>query len=148
MEGVMNRAIKALKYAVTVGLFFAGASLFAQASPVGSWKTIDDETGKPKSIVNIWEQGGVLYATIADLINPDEPDPKCTKCTGDYKDKPIKGMTIMWGMKKDGDSWSGGQILDPKKGQTYSCKLWLEGSNLKLRGYLGPFYRTQTWYRN
>jgi len=142
----MNRIMKIVLRGVAVGLFFAGSGLFAQ-SAVGLWKTIDDETGQPKSYVSIWEQNGMLYGTITQLINPDEPDPKCTKCTGDYKDKPVKGMTIMWNMKKDGDAWSGGQILDPKKGETYRCKIWIEGGNLQLRGYLGPFYRTQTWYR-
>ncbi|MCE9599748.1 MAG: DUF2147 domain-containing protein [Spirochaetia bacterium] len=143
----MNRIMKYAGHSMAVAVLVLSSNLFAQATPVGSWKTIDDETGQPKSYVNIWEQNGVIYGTISQLINPSEPDPKCTKCAGDYYNKPVKGMTIMWGLKKDGDSWSGGQILDPNNGKVYTCKIWLEGGNLKLRGYIGPFYRTQTWYR-
>lgn len=121
--------------------------LYAQATPVGVWKTIDDETGKAKSHVKIYESNGKLFGQIIELIDPSEPDPKCTKCTGAYKDKPVKGMVIMWNLSQDGKEYSGGQILDPNNGKTYTCKLWIENGNLRLRGYIGPFYRTQTWYR-
>lgn len=135
--------IKAILCAAVFCLFLAGAAL--AASPVGKWKTIDDETGKPKSVVQIWEENGRLYGRILELINPSTPNPICDKCEGKRKDQPIEGMTILWDMHKDGETWKDGKILDPKKGKIYDCKLWLEGDKLKVRGYVGIFFRTQTW---
>ena len=131
-------------------LIAACALLFAlQASAadiVGKWRTIDDETGQPKSVVEIYQKGGKYYGRVVDLLmKPD--DTVCEKCTGPLKGKRIVGMDVITGMVKNGDVYEGGQILDPAKGKTYDCKLWLEGDTLKVRGYLGFFYRTQTWYR-
>ena len=117
----------------------------AADSPVGLWKTIDDETGQAKSIVKIYERDGKLYGKIKRLLK--NPDATCDACEGDDKGAPIKGMIIMWGLKKDGDEWSGGKIFDPKKGKTYRCKIWLDGDKLKVRGFLGPFFRTQKWFK-
>lgn len=118
------------------------------ATPVGTWKTIDDETKKAKSYVKITESNGVLYGKIVKLINPSEPDPKCTACKGKKKGQSITGMTIIWGAKKNGDKYTGGKILSPSKGKIYKLKMWNEGEKkLKIRGYIGFFYRTQTWYR-
>lgn len=119
----------------------------AAASPVGLWRTIDDDTGKAKSIVRIYQDNGKLYGKVVKLLNrpPDDQNPTCTKCEGSRKGEPIKGMVIMWNMKKDGDVWDDGTILDPAKGETYDCKIWLDDNKLKVRGYWGIFYRTQTW---
>ncbi len=117
---------------------------------MGLWQNIDDETGKPKAHIQIYEVNGVLYGKIVKLINPDEPNPKCTKCPGEFKDKPVEGLQIMWGLKKDGNEYTGGKILDPKKGNIYSCKIELiEPNKLKVRGFLGVSLlgRTQYWYR-
>ena len=122
-------------------------------SPVGIWTTIDDSTGKPKSLVRIAEKGGALTGTIIKLINPKDgnPNPMCDKCSGALKDKPIVGMTIMRGLTQDDDEWSGGTILDPETGNTY--KVYLEvlegGKKLKVRGYIGISLlgRTQYWIR-
>lgn len=127
--------------------FFTVTSGLMAASPVGTWKTIDDETGQAKSFVQIYEYQGKYYGKVIKLINPSEPDPKCTKCPGAAKDKPIVGLNIMWGLTEDGNEYSGGQIMDPKNGKVYTAKIWVEGNTLKVRGYIGPFYRTQTWYR-
>lgn len=117
------------------------------ADIVGKWRTIDDETGQPKSIVEIYQQGGKYYGRVVDLLmKPD--DTVCEKCKGALKGKPIVGMNVITGMVKNGDVYEGGEIMDPNKGKTYDCKLWLEGNDkLMVRGYLGFFYRTQTWYR-
>ncbi len=135
------------------------ASLFvlsanAQNTPVGLWKTIDDETGKPKSIVEITEKDGIFYGKINKLFREptEDQNPKCDKCSGDKKDQLIMGMQILTGLKKDSDSnASGGEILDPKNGKTYSCKTELteDGKKLKLRGFIGISLlgRTQTWER-
>lgn len=126
----------------------------AAASVVGTWKTIDDETGKAKSHVKIYKaKNGKYYGKILKLVNrgPEEDkDPSCTACpSGDYrKGKKIIGMKIVSGMTLSGSTLSGGTILDPKKGKIYKCKMWTEGkSKLKVRGYVGPIYRTQTWHR-
>ena len=117
---------------------------------VGKWKTIDDETNKERSIVEIWKDGnGTYYGKVNQIFfnATEDKNPKCTKC--DPKDprynKPTIGMIIIRGMKKDGDEYSGGYILDPKKGTEYKCKMWIEDGKLMVRGYLGWFYRTQTW---
>jgi len=128
--------------------FFAisSSALFAANSPVGTWKTIDDETKKVKSIVEIYEKNGVVFGKIVKLIGESQ-DTKCDKCKGSKFNKPIVGMVFVWGMKKDGDKYEDGKILDPKNGKTYTCKMWIEDGNLKVRGYIGFFYRTQTWYK-
>jgi uncharacterized protein (DUF2147 family) len=124
-----------------------------EASPVGRWETIDDETGERKSIVAIWEQNGRFFGKIESLFRqPDEdPDPVCDKCDGERKDQRIIGMTILWDLRKDGNEYSGGHILDPNNGRTYRCRIALEdgGAKLKVRGFIGfsLLGRTQYWYR-
>ena len=117
----------------------------ADDSPIGVWKTIDDETGEAKSLVKIYERDGKLYGKIIKLFK--NPDATCDACEGEDYGAPIKGMVIMWSLEQDDDEWSGGKIFDPKKGKTYNCKIWLEDGELKVRGYAGPFFRTQTWHR-
>ena len=123
------------------------------ASPIGLWKTIDDETGEVKSLVRISEEGGSLVGTIDKLFTKPgkDPNPVCDKCDGDKKDKPILGLTILWGLTNHGDEWSGGFILDPNNGKTYKCKVRVEnpGGTLIVRGYIGfsLLGRSQTWIR-
>lgn len=129
------------------------STLLAQADVVGTWKTIDDETGEPKSLVSIFRDGDQVKGKIIELLNPKEPDPKCDKCPGDKKDQPIVGLEILWGLKgaQDAKEWSGGQILDPNNGKTYKCRLRLleDGSKLEVRGFIGfsLIGRSQTWVR-
>lgn len=113
----------------------------------GKWKTIDDETGKAKSIVEITESNGKYYGTIIQLFrgSDEDQDPVCKVCPGDRKNKKIIGMQIVRDMKKAGSEYKGGTIMDPKTGKVYECKMWKEGNNLKVRGYLYFLYRTQTW---
>jgi len=124
-----------------------------QASPAGLWKTIDDHTGKPASLVRITEHNGEFEGKIEKLFRaPDEEaDPKCDKCEGMRKDQPVVGMTILTGMKQDGDHYDGGHILDPANGKVYHATMSLEdgGRKLDMRGYIGiPLIgRTQTWLR-
>lgn len=145
----MNHIQKA-RWMVAVFAFVLGSSIFA-ASPVGVWKTIDDETGKAKSHVEIFDRNGKLYGKIIKLINPSEPNPLCTKCKGSKKDKPVIGMEIIWDMEKDGaNHYEDGHIMDPNNGKTYGCELTLVNSNtLKVRGFIGfsLLGRNQTWYR-
>ena len=125
---------------------------FAQSSPEGRWKTIDDETGKVKSIVEISKAAnGTLQGKVVEVLSSDRgPNPTCDKCKGANKGKPIKGMTILWGLEADGDGeWSGGTVLDPAKGKTYKSKLeLLEGGNkLGMSGCVAFFCRQQVWVR-
>jgi uncharacterized protein (DUF2147 family) len=126
----------------------------AETSPVGRWKTVDDATGKVKSVVTIWEEAGKLYGRIQKLVDPDphDPNPRCTPCTGDQKGRPVIGLKILWDLQKDGDAWSGGTILDPESGKTYKCLLSIEdgGAKLKVRGFIGVSLlgRTQYWLRD
>ena len=122
-------------------------------SPAGRWKTIDDETGKTKSIVAIREEKGKLYGMIEKVLDSDQPGPNplCIHCEGDLKNKPENGLQIMWELKRDGDQWSGGQILDPHNGKIYRCYISLEdgGKKLKVRGFIGfaLLGRTEYWLR-
>jgi uncharacterized protein (DUF2147 family) len=122
-------------------------------SPVGVWRTIDDKTGKEKSLVRITEVNGEFRGTIEKLYREPHEDqaPNCEKCTGDKKNKPVIGMIIMTGLKHDGEMYTGGEILDPANGKTYKCKVWLEdkGKKLNVRGFIGMALlgRTQVWVR-
>lgn len=122
-------------------------------SPVGRWKTVDDVTGKAKSVVVIWEENGKLYGRIQKLVDPDpnDPNPRCEECTGDQKGKRVIGLRILWDLCRDSNGWSGGSILDPANGKTYKCQLSVEdgGRKLKVRGFIGVSLlgRTQYWLR-
>ena len=119
----------------------------AQGDIFGKWKTIDDDSGEEKSIVEIFEREGKAYGTITQLLNPepDDPDPVCDKCTDHRKNKRITGMEIITGLKPDGNEWAKGEILDPENGKVYKCKIWVSDGVLKVRGYIAFLYRTQTW---
>jgi uncharacterized protein (DUF2147 family) len=122
----------------------------AQTPIVGRWKTVDDESGEVKSVVEIVERKGLYYGKVIQVFSPEDPDPVCDKCPTDDErfGKKIIGMEIIKGLKKSGSEYSDGDILDPEVGKIYQCKLWMEGTELKVRGYWGPFYRTQTWKKS
>ena len=124
------------------------------ATPLGRWRTVDDLTGKMNSVVTIWEQDGKLYGRIERLIDPDpkDPDPRCLRCSGDLKGQRLLGLRILWGLSKNGDQWTGGEILDPDNGKTYRCSLTVKegGKKLRVRGFIGFSFlgRTQYWLRD
>lgn len=131
-----------------VALFLSVSSAFAQRTDViGKWKTIDDDTKKAKSIVEIYKKDGKIYGKIIQLFRgaDEEQDPICDECSGSDKDKKIIGLEMLKKMKSDGDEWSGGTITDPKNGKIYRCKMWLEDGKLQVRGYVAFFFRTQVW---
>jgi uncharacterized protein (DUF2147 family) len=122
----------------------------AQKTIAGKWKTIDDNTGKEKSIIEIFERNGKVYGRVVKVLEPTkEPDPICNKCPDNdpRHNKKIIGMEIIQDLVKSGEEYTEGTILDPEPGKIYRCKIWLEGDDLKVRGYWGVFYRTQTWKR-
>ncbi|MGH8062800.1 MAG: DUF2147 domain-containing protein, partial [Pseudoxanthomonas sp.] len=104
------------RLSITLLLLAIPFACFAQNSPVGRWKTIDDETGKPKSIVEIYKTtSGTLAGKVVEILLSDNgPNPLCDKCSGSNRNKPIKGMVILWNLKADGENhWNGGTVLDP-----------------------------------
>jgi uncharacterized protein (DUF2147 family) len=135
----------------TTKLALANSTWTQDNSPIGIWKTIDDETGEAKSLVEISIVDGVLTGKINQLFNPTTPNPVCDKCKDEKKDQPIIGMTIIEGVTFKEGKWTGGTILDPKTGKTYRVTLTLESDkqSLKVRGYIGSpiLGRTQIWQR-
>ena len=137
-------------------LLMQTVAIAGSASPVGLWRTIDDATGKQKSIIRISENRGVLSGKIVKIF----PRPGhyknglCDTCEGQYKNKKLEGVTVLRGMspesKKSG-TWSGGKITDPKNGKTYRCTMTISGNGrtLDVRGYVGVQFlgRTQVWRR-
>lgn len=132
---------------------FVGVLTYAQKTCVGKWTTIDDATGKKKSIVELYKSNdGHLFGKITYLYPREgrEENPVCKKCTDDRKNKPLVGLQIVRYLSWDGSEWEGGTIVDPENGKVYSTKIWLDEENpnkLYVRGYIGPFFRTQTWLR-
>jgi len=126
----------------------------AEASPVGFWKTIDDKTGQAQSIVRIVEVDGELHGRIEKLLvlPKDNQDPVCKNCAGDKKNKPIRGLEILWGFKRESKGWSSGYVLSPKEGRTYQGNIEVidNGKRLKLFGYVRVVVkigRSQVWER-
>ena len=146
--------MKGMKTLFVAATLMAASSLVAAAgSPVGTWRSIDDKTRQERSIITITEENSELKGVVEKLFDQpgDDPAHLCKECKGERKDKPIIGMTILWGLKKDGDAWAGGEIFDPKNGKTYRCKMTLseDGNSLNVRGFIGISLigRTQTWLR-
>ena len=132
-------------------LILVSCTFFAfSQSPIGVWKSIDDETGEEKSNVTIYEQNGKVFGKISKILSA-APDVVCEKCTGDKKNKPIMGLVIIENLKAADGYWKKGNILDPESGNTYGCSIWFEDGKpdeLKVRGkHWTGFYRTQTWHR-
>ena len=128
-------------------LFQALLSYAQPSSILGKWTTVDDASGEEKSIIEIFERNGQVYGKIVKIFTTEDPDPICDKCPEDdpRHRKKIIGMEIIQNMQKDANEYSQGTILDSENGRIYRCRLWTEADGLKVRGYWGPFYRTQTW---
>ncbi len=139
------------KSALTLALLFTTLSTFA-ASPEGVWKTIDDATGEARSYVTIsTNDNGSFSGKISKILDPAKQESVCVKCEGERKDQKIEGMTILWGMEKQGNKYDDGKIIDPESGKIYSAnmKLLENGNKLEVRGYIGfsLIGRSQTWER-
>jgi len=139
------------KILCTLALGFAAAAAFAQASPAGLWKTIDDETKQEKSHVRLTEAGGVLTGKIEKIVDPAKQDSVCDKCDDARKGQKVLGMTIVEGVKKSADEpyWDSGTILDPNNGKTYKVRMTPKdgGKTMEVRGFIGFFFRNQQWTR-
>jgi uncharacterized protein (DUF2147 family) len=140
---------------VPIAAFFAATSFaaLAQMSPSGLWKTVDDDSKQEKSLVRIKESAGLFIGTIEKVLDLTvKPDAVCEKCSDDRKDKPLIGLTILRNLRQSADDkavWEGGDIVDPDNGKVYRTRLKPVdgGRKLEMRGYIGPFYRTQVWIR-
>jgi uncharacterized protein (DUF2147 family) len=134
---------------VLMSLFFSASSV-QHNGIIGKWRTIDDETGKPISVVEIFESHGKFYGNVVEIFDPKSRNKTCTECEGTDKNKPIIGLQVIKGLRKDGKEFNGGKILDPKYGKLYKCSIELENTDkLKVRGFVGIslFGRTQYWQR-
>lgn len=138
-----------MRFYITVAALFFGALSLSAQSFTGVWRTVDDETGQAKSNLEIYEAGGKYYGKVAKTLRPDAKT-HCEKCPGERKNQPIVGMVLLVNMLLKDGMLQGGDILDPEKGKWYGCKIWFKPNDpntLIVRGYLGPFYRTQYWTR-
>ena len=146
----MKKAFRLTALSFTLILLTACLA-WAQAPIVGKWKTIDDETNQPKSIVEIFEKDGKYYGKIIKLFRKagEDPNPICDDCKkdDDRRDQPIIGMEIIRDLVQKGEKFSDGTILDPKNGKVYNCKLWAQDGNLQVRAYIAFLFRTQTWLK-
>ncbi len=139
-----------MKKLFTFFLFVFVTTTMNSQTVIGKWKTIDDETGDAKSIVEVFSKSGKIYAKVVEILEPANKNRVCTNCSGVDKNQPILGLTIIKGLTKDGSEYNSGEILDPKNGKLYKCALSLESKDkLKIRGYIGfsLLGRTQYWYR-
>jgi uncharacterized protein (DUF2147 family) len=147
----MKRPVGLDLVVVLVLITVIGAGQAVAADPiVGKWNTVDEKSGKVVSEVEVYDQGGKIFGKITSLTSPNDAQGKprtCTKCQGADKDQPIVGLVILRDLSASGDRYKGGTITDPEDGKVYRSELWMEDGKLKVRGYLGPFYRTQTWLK-
>ncbi|CAI8715251.1 conserved exported hypothetical protein [Pseudomonas sp. IT-196MI5] len=150
----MRTLNKAGVFGLTLAAAVMSPALWADDnSPVGLWQNIDDVSGKPRALIRITESNGTLKGIIEKAFPTlkEDPNPRCKKCEGVNKNAPIVGLTILTGLRKDGEEYTGGQILDPDNGKVYSSKVYLtdNGKKLSVRGYIGVpvLGRSQTWVR-
>ena len=140
------------KYISLLIVLLCAVSMQAQQVTIfGQWKTIDDETGKAMSIIEIYKKDGKVFGKIIDILNPANRDKTCIYCKGEEYNKPLIGLDIIKNLEKDDDEYEGGTIFDPEKGKEYKAKLWVDEDNgdiLNVRGYISFLFRTQQWIRN
>lgn len=139
--------MKKIFLSIIISMFFN--SVFSQ-TVIGKWKTIDDSTGKARSIINIYKHNDEIYGKIIELLEKEKRDKRCIECEDERKDKPILGMIILSDLTSKSDKYYTGKILHPGKGEEYRCKIWVDENYpdiLNVRGYIAFFYRTQQWKR-
>ena len=130
-----------MKYIFTLLLsFFICTEL--KADVLGFWTTIDDKTGKEKSVVQIYEEQGKIFGKVVDIFGNKDAT---AKIEGSPK---IMGLQIIWDLEKKENKYVGGKILDPQSGKTYGCEIWEENGNLIVRGKIAFLGRNQTWKKN
>ena len=143
---MINKSIQlAILFTVFITMSISAQSVF------GKWKTIDDRTGLPKGVIEIYKKEGKMYGKVVEILEEGQEGRICDKCDGELKDKPVTGMEIITdGELHDDGEWKGKRLFDPEQAMTFRFKIWLNPENedeLKVRGYLAFIYRTQTWIR-
>jgi uncharacterized protein (DUF2147 family) len=140
-----------MRFLLAALLAWFGTAWAQSDTPAGLWTTFSDATGKPEGLVRIEERDGEFRGFVVKVFNTETPHPLCERCDGPLKDKPVVGMTILRGLRRDGGGFAGGTILDPDEGRTYPCTATLleGGRKLAVHGYVGVpvFGRTQVWRR-
>ncbi|OCB78628.1 DUF2147 domain-containing protein [Flavobacterium crassostreae] len=139
-----------MKKRITTLVLVFVTTIFYSQEVIGKWKTIDDQTGKAKSIVEIYEKSGKIYGKVVEILDASHAKDLCQNCPGEDAKKPILGLNVIKGLSKDGTEYNSGEIIDPKTGKIYKCLIELEQKDkLKVRGYIGfaLMGRTQYWYR-
>jgi len=124
--------------------------LGSSQSIFGKWKTVDNQTGQEKSIIEIYEEEGKVFGKVVDILNPEEKDALCEKCEGDEYNLPVLGLVLIKKLKKIGQFYRGGTIFDPERGKKYKCRLAIDKDNpnvLQVRGYISFLYASQYWLR-
>lgn len=142
--------MKQCKFLLALALSVLFVPFALAQSLAGTWTTIDDKTGQKRAVVHLSVSGGTLNGTLVKIYPQPGDTGICTKCPGAFKDKPIKGLQFVWGLKDQGNGvWDGGKILDPKTGKIYNAKMTMKGNKLDVRGYIGfsLLGRTQVWVR-
>lgn len=133
------------------GIMLSFCLISGAQSVFGKWKTIDDRTGQPKAVIHVYQEDGLMHGEVETILEKGMEDAICDNCEGERKNKPIIGMKIIDGLKKNDDGeWKGKTLFDPQQAMTFHCKIWLNPDNpdeLMVRGYMAFLYRTQTWLR-
>ncbi len=136
------------KYILLVTLLISQS--ISSQTVLGKWKTVDDETGEEKSIVEIYQENGKVFGKIIEIFDTTKRDLPCTFCTGEDYNQPVLGLNIIKGMEKYGGVFKKGTVTNPEDGKVYDCRIKLDDDDpnrLQLRGYIAFFYRTQYWIR-
>jgi len=147
-----KKLLQAIVLLAMVMLFtFSTSAQSAFDTPVGRWRTFSDVTGKQNGAVEIVQKDGELQGRLIAGSKPGFETRVCEVCPGERHNKPMKGLLVISGVRRNGDEWGGGEILDPDIGKVYRVKLRLAdgGKKLLVRGYIGfsLLGRTQTWIR-
>ena len=117
---------------------------------VGTWITVDDNTGERKATVEIYKRDNKVYGKVVQITRESSRDNICDLCEGEDKNKRVIGMEFIKNLEYKNGKYEGGTITDPGNGKVYRSKIWLDPDNpdrLNLRGYILVFYRTQQWIR-
>ncbi|MFK7781081.1 DUF2147 domain-containing protein [Psychroserpens sp.] len=133
-------------YILCFGMIFSSGA----QGILGQWKTIDDETGEEKSIVEIYKKDGKVFGKIIEIFDVSKRDLPCKFCEGEDYNKPVLGLEIIKNMEVKGDAYKNGTITNPEDGKVYTCRLKLDDDDpnqLQVRGYIAFFYKTQYWVR-
>lgn len=148
---MQRRAFVAGGLGLTLALGAGPVAAADLTSPVGDWRTIDDHSHKPRAIVQVYEQNGLLYGRVKEILDHKYDGVICQHCAGYAANKPVLGLVLINGLKPEGQAWDGGTILNPENGKVYRCRVHLAsgGETLIVRGYIGTpmIGRTQIWQR-